>query len=238
MLQKLENTSEDFRNILLLKFTKELIKNSVPALKHQIEEKENQRFQEIPAPKIAPILPQKPKTIAQIRTKYKPLPKSFKLLEMPERLKIPQPRLPQHLRGIKPTRMPTQIDLGKLNPLINSPLIKTIECNGPNQRIIIRDPSQKQTKIILTKEEIDNIIKKFVETAKIPMVQEGIFRVAVGKLVLSAIISKVVPIKFIIKKIRAPIPPRTNYLRTPIRTRMPIQRQIPRQEQIFPRKII
>jgi len=57
----------------------------------------------------------------------------------------------------------------------------------------------KRTNIILNKEEIDQIIKKFSETAKIPL-YEGIFRVVVGKLILSAIISDVIGSKFIIKK--------------------------------------
>ena len=57
----------------------------------------------------------------------------------------------------------------------------------------------KRTNIILSKEDISDVIKKFSETTKIPL-QEGIFRVAIGKLILSAIISEVIGSKFIIKK--------------------------------------
>ena len=57
----------------------------------------------------------------------------------------------------------------------------------------------KKTNIILSREEVDQIIKKFSETTKIP-IQEGIFKVVVGKLILSAIISEVIGSKFIIKK--------------------------------------
>ena len=55
---------------------------------------------------------------------------------------------------------------------------------------------------MVTKEEIDEVIQKFSEASRIP-IQEGIFRVAVGKLLLSAIISGVIGSKFIIKKLRA-----------------------------------
>jgi len=93
------------------------------------------------------------------------------------------------------------MDLGKLTQLAADPVIQTIECNGPNEKVIIRDPGQKATQLILNKEEIAKIIQTFANTARIP-VSEGIFRVAVGKLVLSAIISEVVGSKFIIKKLK------------------------------------
>lgn len=248
MLEQLENSTEDFKKSFLLKFTKELIKNSIPELKFQIELREKfpmktpsliqsqQPVKVYEKPATMPISSQ-----VKIKPSFKPLPKSFKLLEMPERLKIPQTRLPQHLRYIKPEITPTKIDLGKLNPLINNPMIKTIECNGPNQRIIIRDTSEKQTKIILTKKEIDEILEKFAKTAKIPIVSEGIFRVAVGRLVLSAIISKVIPSKFIIKKIKPS--PVSMTRRQPPRMlmpqkRIPFQRRMPLKQEIFPRKIL
>ena len=44
-------------------------------------------------------------------------------------------------------------------------------------------------------------MKRFSEAAKIP-VHEGIFKVAIGKLVLSSIVSQIVGTKFIIKKMQ------------------------------------
>ena len=87
----------------------------------------------------------------------------------------------------------------KLNPLIKDPAVRTIEVNPDEKVIVTGTMGTKPTSIILSKEDIDKIIKKFSETAKIP-VYEGIFRVVVGKLILSAIISDVVGSKFIIKK--------------------------------------
>ncbi len=205
---QLESTPQKFRKVFLLAFTKELIKNSVPELKEAIEKKEKKLIEQlfkiekiketfIPSKVSKPAgLPLKP------RIKFKALPKPFKIPKIPPRLKIPFPKLPERLKDIKPVPRPEiKIDLGKLNPLIDDPVVQTIECNGPNEKIIIRDPSQKVTDIVLSKEEIDDIIQKFSDAGKIP-ITEGVFRVAVGKLVLSAIVSNVVGSKFIIKKLR------------------------------------
>ena len=92
------------------------------------------------------------------------------------------------------------IDLGKLHPLIRDPLVKVIECNGPDEKIIVIGAmGRKNTKIILTKEEINNTINKFSEAAKIP-VHEGVFKVVFGTLIFSAMISEVVSSKFLIRK--------------------------------------
>ena len=57
----------------------------------------------------------------------------------------------------------------------------------------------KPTNLLLKKEEIDEIIKKFSEATKIPQ-NEGIFKAVVGKLILSAIISETIGSKFVIRK--------------------------------------
>jgi len=123
---------------------------------------------------------------------------------IPAPLKIPEPRLPetvQHLRPILTSRM---IDLGKLHPLIRDPLVKVIECNGADEKIIVMGKmGRKSTKIILIKEEIDEIINKFSEATKIP-VHEGIFKVVFGRLIFSAIVSEVVSSKFLIRKMSGP----------------------------------
>lgn len=209
--QILEKTEKEFRKLFLLAFTKEVIKNLHPDLKSQIEQREKLiikeideldlekipqvlRFQETPSKSI-PLAPGE----MPPRPAFKPLPKPFRL---PPRLMIPRPQLPQRLQYIQPTaNLGVEIDLGKLNSLINDPVIQTIECNGPNERVVVRDPGQKATAVTLTKEEIDNIIQIFANTARIP-ISEGVFRVAVGKLILSAIVSEVVGSKFIIKKLR------------------------------------
>jgi len=118
----------------------------------------------------------------------------------PRVLRIPEPRLPMRLQYLKPTPHPVEIDLGKLNPFIMDPIVRRIECNGPGERVAVMVPMPKYTDIILSKEEIDEIIKAFEQKSKIPA-SEGIYRVVVGKFIFSAIISDVIGSKFSINKI-------------------------------------
>jgi hypothetical protein len=115
-------------------------------------------------------------------------------------LKIPEPVFPKRLQYLKPIPTNREIDLGKLNRLIKDPLVNIIECNGQNQNIIVNGTmGRKKTDIILSKEEMDEVFDKFSEATKIPL-QDGIFKVVVGRLILLAIISEVVSSVFIIKK--------------------------------------
>ena len=121
------------------------------------------------------------------------------IIKRPQILKIPEPRLPPRFQYLRPVPTNVQIDLGKLNPLIKDPVVDSIDCNGPDEKILVRTPKIKKTNIILNKEEIDEIIQRFAQTAKIP-IQEGIFKVAVGRLIITAIISSVIGSRFTIKK--------------------------------------
>ncbi len=114
---------------------------------------------------------------------------------------VPEPKLPQHIQYLKPTPINKDIELGKLNVLVKDPMVKTIECYGPDQNIGVKGRmGEKKTGIVLNKEEIDQIIQKFSKETKIP-VQEGIFRVVSGRLILMAVISSVAGVKFTINKI-------------------------------------
>lgn len=130
-------------------------------------------------------------------------------------LVIPEPTLPKHLEYLKP--IPSiksekiEIDLGKLNPLLKDPAVKVIEGNPDEVVYVSGTMGTQATRIVLTKEEIDEIIKKFSAISKIPII-EGIYRVVAGNLILSAIISEVVGSRFVIKK----LPPVTQ----------PVQQQI------------
>ena len=116
------------------------------------------------------------------------------------RLTIPETRLPPHLQYLKPIPRKMEIDLEKLNPLIKDPAVKVIECNGPDEHIFVRGTmGTKPTNIVLSNEEINSIIKTFSQISKIP-IHVGIYRVVVGRLILSAIISEVIGSKFMIKK--------------------------------------
>lgn len=124
-------------------------------------------------------------------------------------LRISEPHLPETVRDIRPIPTEREIDLGKLNPLVNDSLVKTIEYSGTNDKIIVTGGmGRKSTSISLTKEEAEDIINRFSHASRIP-VHEGFFRVAIGRLVLSSVISNVESIgsQFIITKLSAPQAP-------------------------------
>lgn len=117
---------------------------------------------------------------------------------------IPEPKLPSHLEYLQP--IPTagvEIDLFKLNPLIQDVAVRIIEVN-PDERVIVSGTmGTMPVNIILDKEDIDRVINKFSEASKIP-ISEGIYKIVVGNLVLSAIMSETISSKFIIKKMLVP----------------------------------
>ncbi len=180
----LSKTSNEFRAFFLLQFTKELIENLIPKevleLKKVLKEEAEKKKQEFKLP------PKPSRKLAGTRKRI---------------LIVPRTKLPKHLQYLKPT--PTsrvEISLEKLDHLIKDPMVRDIECNGPDQNIVVKGVlGVKKTNIVLTREEIDEIIKTFSETAKIP-IEEGLFKVVVGRLVFSAIISSLTGSRFIIRK--------------------------------------
>jgi hypothetical protein len=207
----MEQISNEFKKIFLLTFTKELIKHSerqdILKLQKIIELKENKKREEhlqipsikeipqIPITKKIP-LPQKINEPIQF-PKSKILPRKIRRTQ----LIIPEPKLPEHLQYLRPVPAGNaKIDLLKLNPLINDPAVMVIEGNPDEKVRVTGTMGTKPTGIFLTKEDIDNIINKFSGASKIP-INEGIYRVAVGNLNLSAIISKNIGSRFIIKKL-------------------------------------
>jgi len=117
------------------------------------------------------------------------------------KLIIPETKFPLHIQYIKPVPINKEIDLGKLNPLVNDRFVNEIECYGPNENVMVKGAmGNKRTGIILTDEEIKTIVNKFSEETRIPA-HEGVFKVAAGRLLFSAIVSDTVGSKFIISKI-------------------------------------
>lgn len=196
------------RTFILHQFTIEVLKNiefqRKKELNIQIEEKTRE------PPKSVNLKKELKKPLPEIkkiplRRILKPIPKPGLMRRRKRQrrkiFKIPEPRLPSQLQYLKPT--PTQkadIDLEKLNPLIKDPAVQTIECHGPAENILVKGTmGAKPTAITLSKDEINQIIERFSEKTKIPL-QEGIYKVVFGNLILSAITSKFISPKFIINK--------------------------------------
>jgi hypothetical protein len=198
----LRQTSKEFRAFFLLEFTRELIRHSETGEIIELENVVKEDGKKSPF-SIKEKIKQKEKLFAEEFAPIKHLPSGPEIQRpAPQVLRIPQIKLPSRLQYLRPTPTNIQIDLGKLNPLLKDPMVQSIECVGADKNIVVRgNMGTKKTNIVLSKKEIDGVIEKLAETAKIPM-QEGVFKVAVGKLILSAIISQVVSSRFIIQKMK------------------------------------
>lgn len=127
-------------------------------------------------------------------------------IEIQETPRIPSPRLPTY----KPVysgfpdysmNLSPEFDLGKLNALLNDNRVTIIECPGPDKQILTRvNGIQKVTQISLNEQEIKSIIEMFSRESKIPVIG-GLFKVAIGNLMITAVISEVIGTKFVITKI-------------------------------------
>jgi hypothetical protein len=91
-------------------------------------------------------------------------------------------------------------DYGKITPLLNDPSVSTIECSGAGKPLMIIRAGQKQgTRIVLTAEEIKEILHKVSDAVHIPLL-EGVFRAAVDNFNINAVISEMIGSRFVIKK--------------------------------------
>jgi hypothetical protein len=187
----LKTTTSEFRKIFLENFTKELINTFKPPeiveLKTRIKQEEKIENR----PLYKKIKEKINITKHPIRRFSHPIQTPFKFQERP---------LPQRLQYIQPTPREIPMDLEKIGPILKNPKIKSITCNGPNKEILANSPNPKKTNISLSKEEIDEIIEEFSKISRIP-IENGIYRVAAGNLMLLAVISEVTDTKFTIKKI-------------------------------------
>ena len=60
-----------------------------------------------------------------------------------------------------------ELDFEKLNPLLTDQAVNAIESNGPDQAVIVKGSMGiKPTNVILSKEEIDQIIQTFFKKIK------------------------------------------------------------------------
>jgi hypothetical protein len=212
----LNQTSRTFRKLFLLEFTKQLIDAYSPEdiaklekiLKYETskadeKKKELEQIEEKKEKK--ELLELTDTERIKIRPKRPDLRRSLESLKkMKPVLIIPETRLPHTFQYLRPAPTGKEIDLGILNDFIKDPSVKVIECAGPNENLIVHGVmGRKLTNVILKKEEVDNIIKKFADTAKIP-IDQGVFKAVFGNLILSAIISETVGAKFVLRKMPSP----------------------------------
>lgn len=211
--KSLDSLTERLKILFLLAFTRQLIRNSsggIFELEHVLQDEEEKKEKK-QNKELTNLLEEERKLERRIQgvegidkdkinAMFKPLPKIPQVGQTPRVLRIPETKLPPRFQYLKPIPHELDIDLGKLNPLIKDPLVKNIECFGPDQNIIVNGTmGSKPTGIMLSNDEINDVMERFSRATKIPFT-EGVFKVVAGKLIFSAIISNVVGSKFIIRK--------------------------------------
>jgi len=160
-----------------------------------------------------PVIKHEVRVVTKTIEKEKPLQKKQIISPVfkPKTMQSPMRRpVPERVQGVNIPISPYQnvmprptnekIDLGELNPYLDDPSISTIECNGPDTRILVRRGREiRKTDFALTSDQIQEIIRAFSKASKIP-VNEGVFRVAVGRVILTAQVSGEFGTKFILSK--------------------------------------
>ena len=167
-------------------FLKEFIKRAI-ATQAQIQTKPKAKI------KIAKI-PQKPKLkIAEV-----PKLKIHARPRMPakEAIKLQPPRL---IETPKPKK--NLLQSVSINELMQNPAVTSLECKGPNIPLIIKTRAGPSTiNKTLSLEEINDIIQKFSEESRIPIVSE-VFRAIVNNMMITASLSNPEAPQFIITKL-------------------------------------
>jgi hypothetical protein len=93
------------------------------------------------------------------------------------------------------------ISFGKITALVLDPKIKSIICNGANQPLKIKktlSPLPTETNILLSEDEIKQVIRTFSEKGGAPMA--NIFRARIENIGIEAIVSDIMGSRFIITK--------------------------------------
>jgi len=114
----------------------------------------------------------------------------------PIRYRRPFPPISLPVQKIKPVEK-LDLDLGKLNVLVQDLSVSYIECSGADHNIRIKkDNVSTETEIILTEDEINDIIKKFAEKSNLPA--ENSLEATISGVKIKAIISPFLGSRFIL----------------------------------------
>ncbi len=212
----------DFARIIFLKkFTEEIISNirreyeteeniEVGRFKQKIEPRvSDKEFKQImQEPVFEPAKYYKSLSISPaVQQAFRPrfMPKIFhkkQIQKMPlaPEYKKSEYQIPPDVQPVAEKR-PEGFSIGKLDSLLKDPTIQSIECSGPDQKILVKRNSQINiTQFSLSQQEINQIADIFSKDARIPIVN-GILKAIVGDLIISAVLSDFAGSRFIINRI-------------------------------------
>lgn len=201
----LEISTKEARGYFLLEFTRQLIKNNKNANIYLLNEILKQRFPEKPK-EIQIITREQIQEKLQERKEFEQrkgkenLTEEFDIASNKQNtlqlikdkkkvLKIPETKTSSHLNYLQQNISAEPI-LEKISPLLKDFNVKTIEIEGPNQKIaVIGTMGRKNTNITLANSDIQEILNYFSRKSKIP-ISEGVTKIISGNLSLTVIKSE------------------------------------------------
>jgi len=93
-----------------------------------------------------------------------------------------------------------ELGLSKIKFFAFDPSVISVECQGAGRNLIINKSGKIQnSSFSLTKEEIEEIVRKISEKTRIPVIS-GVFRAAFSNFVFIAVISEFVGTRFVIER--------------------------------------
>ncbi|MFA5019967.1 MAG: hypothetical protein WC533_02615 [Candidatus Pacearchaeota archaeon] len=117
-------------------------------------------------------------------------------------IKQPQRVLKQEIR---------HLDLGKIQTLIDDLSVASVDCPGPGKIVSARKMNSIiHTKIMLNKEEINDIINLFSQQSRIPRIG-GFFKAVVDNLMINSVDSGFGSPRFMITKMNKPFNAQKNF---------------------------
>ena len=199
----------DLRELFLKTFVQELINNMsklvpIEPLTEELEETEGTEEEQKKGKRISSIAEKMKPSPAITETKYFPRERSMVVTPLTKSAipgGISRPITKEIGEIEKPRRMGiSAFPVPKLDFLLTDPRVQAIECIGPNKNLLVKkNEIIQKTNIILTAEEIKRIINYFSERTKIPLVG-GVFKAALGDLIMTAVTSSFVGNRFVIQK--------------------------------------
>ncbi len=117
----------------------------------------------------------------------------------PQAPRQPVPQTVQAVQPGSPTLIPLP-SLAKLQPFLNDQRVNMVECPGPQKPVLVTQSGRVQaTGVTLTTDEINAILKEVSEKTHIPL-GSGLFKAALGNLIITAIISEYIGTRLILQK--------------------------------------
>jgi hypothetical protein len=153
----------------------------------------------------------------KIQTKYEETPphltkeflgpeegKEKKIEALPQQVRLAEPKVVVKTVQVAPLQKsgeePRVYIMDALNPILADPSVQNINCPGPDRYLLVtRMGLVQSSNMRFAAEDINNFMKDISQKTRIPLLP-GLFKVAYGNYIVTAVVSEFVGTKFIIER--------------------------------------